>query len=48
MSSYEDDTPFEVPEYLKGLTHEQLQERIKKLYSEHEKKPPIQVKHTNT
>ncbi|MDR0903122.1 MAG: hypothetical protein LBM59_00635 [Ruminococcus sp.] len=38
MSWYEDDRPRETPEELKGLTHEQLRERIDKLWEEFEQK----------
>jgi hypothetical protein len=38
MSSYEDDRPRETPDYLKGLTTEQLKERIDKLWKEFEQK----------
>jgi hypothetical protein len=41
MSTYEDDTPRAIPEYLKGLTHEQRRERIEKLFSECQNKPII-------
>jgi hypothetical protein len=38
MSSYEDDRPRATPDYLKGLTTEQLRERAEKLFQEIEKK----------
>jgi hypothetical protein len=38
MSSYEDDRPRETPEELKGLTQEQLQERVERLWAEFEQK----------
>jgi hypothetical protein len=38
MCSYEDDRPRETPEELKGLTTEQLKERIDKLWEEFEQK----------
>jgi hypothetical protein len=38
MHHTEDDRPFEVPEDLKGLSHEQLREKIEKLWKEIEQK----------
>jgi hypothetical protein len=44
MSTYEDDTPYITPDYLKGLTREQLRERAEKLFKEYENKPVINPK----
>jgi hypothetical protein len=38
MCSYEDDRPRQTPEYLKGLSHDQLRERAEKLWKEFEQK----------
>jgi hypothetical protein len=37
MSYYEDDTPFVIPENLKGLTPAELRARAEKLFERHEK-----------
>jgi hypothetical protein len=47
MSHYEDDRPWVCPEHLKGLTVEQLRERAEKLFSECEKKPPVDPRPVN-
>jgi predicted metal-dependent hydrolase len=41
MAWFEDDRPRATPEYLKGLTTEQLRERAEKLIKEYENKPVI-------